>query len=350
MPTVHKRALRLGDVVRVRPASEILATLDESGALDGLPFMPEMLSHVGRRFRVSARVEKICDTIHGSCSRRMHDTVYLEDLRCDGSGHDGCQAGCRMYWREAWLERVDDPSRASSAPGDENALEELDRVARAATRRDGDSETVLYRCQATDALIASEPLRNLDVRQYVREVRVGNVGPARVARVWLRAVLYAFERPLRRLHLRSPIPVKHRPGFRQPEALALEVGEWVQIKSPAEIGRTVDETGKHKGLWFDREMLPYCGGTYRVKARIERIIDDRTGRMIEITRDCVVLDGVVCSGDRSPARWLCPRAITPYWREAWLRRADPPAEADENAASGSRQLRQVATDHNGDAL
>jgi hypothetical protein len=37
-----------GEVVRVRTASEIFATLDDRGALDGLPFMPEMLKYCGR--------------------------------------------------------------------------------------------------------------------------------------------------------------------------------------------------------------------------------------------------------------------------------------------------------------
>ena len=101
------RPLRPGDIVELRPAAEILATLDESGALDNMPFMPEMLQYVGRRFTVSRRVEKICDTIAATGSRRVYDTVYLEDLRCDGSGHGGCQAGCRIYWKEAWLRRVD---------------------------------------------------------------------------------------------------------------------------------------------------------------------------------------------------------------------------------------------------
>ena len=36
------KPLRPGDVVEVRPAAEILATLDADGALDGMPFMPEM--------------------------------------------------------------------------------------------------------------------------------------------------------------------------------------------------------------------------------------------------------------------------------------------------------------------
>ena len=71
--------------------------------------MPEMLRHVGRRYTVTRRVDKICDTIAATGSRRMHATVYLNDLRCDGSGHGGCQAGCKLYWKEAWLRRVDSP-------------------------------------------------------------------------------------------------------------------------------------------------------------------------------------------------------------------------------------------------
>ena len=54
--------LRHGDVVEVASAAEILATLDEQGKLDGLPFMPEMLQYCGRRFTVDERAEKICDS------------------------------------------------------------------------------------------------------------------------------------------------------------------------------------------------------------------------------------------------------------------------------------------------
>jgi hypothetical protein len=65
--------------VEVRPAAEILETLDHDGRLDGVPFMPEMLRYVGRRFRVSRRVEKICDTItvagNRPSSRRMEGNV-----------------------------------------------------------------------------------------------------------------------------------------------------------------------------------------------------------------------------------------------------------------------------------
>ena len=118
MTSADKRSLRPGDVVEVRSAAEILATLDDGAALDRMPFMPEMVGHVQRRYKVTRRVDKICDTIAATGSRRMHATVYLEGLRCDGSGHGGCQAGCKIYWKEAWLRRVVTiPARANRATG-----------------------------------------------------------------------------------------------------------------------------------------------------------------------------------------------------------------------------------------
>ena len=90
--------------MRVREASEIFATLDERGELDGLPFMPEMLKYCGRTFSVTQRADKTC--AGDGIVRRMHDAVHLTDVRCDGASHGGCQAACLMYWKEAWLERA----------------------------------------------------------------------------------------------------------------------------------------------------------------------------------------------------------------------------------------------------
>ena len=75
MTSADKRPLRTGDVVEVRSADEILATLDSNAALDRMPFMPEMVPHIGRRYRVTRRVDKICDTIAATGSRRMHATI-----------------------------------------------------------------------------------------------------------------------------------------------------------------------------------------------------------------------------------------------------------------------------------
>src|ERR1700675_2894438 len=51
--TKERSRLRRGDVVEVRSEEEILRTLDPSGKLGALPFMPEMLRFCGKRFRVS---------------------------------------------------------------------------------------------------------------------------------------------------------------------------------------------------------------------------------------------------------------------------------------------------------
>jgi hypothetical protein len=325
--------LRPGDVVEVRAPAEILATLASDASLDKLPFMPEMLQYSGRRFTVSNRVEKICDTVSGGPpnSRRMRDTVLLEDLRCDGTGHGGCQAGCRLYWKESWLRRVDPDSEPEDRTDD--ALAQLEALARDGTRavRDVDGAPAeAYRCQATDALRASEPMSNYDLRQYIRELTSGNVGLLRFLRVAVRALSGLIGR---RLHLISYHPVRlHPEPVPTRGELNLLPGDEVEVRSAKEIAPTVGPNGKTRGLAFDWEMLPHCGGRYRVQDRVERIIDERTGQMIEISSDCLVLDGVVCSGDHSRGRWFCPRAIYPYWREAWLRRPD---EAEPTSDGGS---------------
>lgn len=86
---MERDPLRRGDLVEVRTADEILATLDDRGEFEGLPFMPEMVRSCGQRFRVRARAERVCDTITSAGIRNMPDTVLLENRRCDGSGHDG---------------------------------------------------------------------------------------------------------------------------------------------------------------------------------------------------------------------------------------------------------------------
>ena len=116
--------------------------------------------------------------------------------------------------------------------------------------------------------------------------------------------------------------------------LNLQPGETAEVRSPEEIAPTIDESGRTRGLSFDWEMTPYCRGRYRVGDRVERIIDERNGQMIEISSDCLILEDVVCSGEHSRGRWFCPRAIYPYWREAWLRRVD---DGDPRARPAERQ-------------
>ena len=101
---VRPRArLRPGEMVEVRSLPEILATLDERGCLEGMPFMPEMAIYCGHRFPVHRRVDKVWEYAHGTGMRRVRDAVLLKTLRCDGQSHGGCQAACQLIWKEAWL-------------------------------------------------------------------------------------------------------------------------------------------------------------------------------------------------------------------------------------------------------
>jgi hypothetical protein len=317
----RRLSLRPGDLVEVRPPAEILATLDARASLESVPFMPEMLGFVGRRFEVSRRAEKICDTAGRSLSsRRMHRTVFLDDLRCDGAGHDGCGAGCRIYWKEEWLRRVDEPRSEPSTP-DPASVEHLAAMARSATRgaRDVDGRrTDVYRCQATQALESTEPLRGFDLRQYAREVTSGNLGPFHVVFVLGRAIATRW---LKRLGMVSSSPLRpvSTPAL-QPDRLDLQPGELVRIRPRDEIAATLDARSRCRGLYFGDEMTPYCGGTFRVRDRVERFIDETTGEMVELASDCLILDGVTCGGERSSWRFFCHRAIFPWWREAWLER------------------------------
>ena len=54
--------LRVGESVRVKRREDILATLDQDGMLDRLPFMPEMFQYCGRECTVFKRADKTCDT------------------------------------------------------------------------------------------------------------------------------------------------------------------------------------------------------------------------------------------------------------------------------------------------
>jgi len=320
----RERALRRGDVVEVRTAAEIHATLDPSGALDGMPFMPEMVAYCGRRFTVDRRADKVCDTSHWTGSRRVHDAVLLDTLRCDGSAHGGCQAECRPYWKEAWLRRVEQD--ASPAPDDGGWR--LIELTMGNVRRPG--EPAAWRCQATELYAASERLGTFDPRPWVREFTMHDVETPRLLRVLARA---AIDEPLRKLGLAKQVPLSGRHKTTPPETpLGLKPGELVEVKSEDELVDALTVEGRNRGLWFDREMLPFCGQRFRVRQRIRRFLDERSGKMIDLKTDCVTLEGAVCSGDLSPRRWLCPRAIYPFWRESWLRRVDPPVAADVDGA------------------
>jgi hypothetical protein len=306
-------------VVEIRSAAEVAATLGPDGSLDALPFMPEMLRHCGERVRVFKRAHKTCDTINQTGNRRMDRTVHLEGLRCDGSAHGGCQAGCLLFWKEEWLRPVSAPAAGGRAPEPADLTEHLER----ATRRvpEPGSDAPAYRCQATELFTASRPIRRWDLFHYLEDLTSRNVGLLEFVRVSLIA-LFNFLQGLRggsglprfsggRLHGKTPS-----------QSLGLRPGDAVAVRSVEEIAETLDTGSRNRGMFFDQEMIPSCGGRYRVARRVERIIDERSGRMVELKNDCIVLEGVICRAHYSKARLFCPRSIPPYWREIWLRKLE----------------------------
>ena len=108
---------RTGDLVEVRSKEEIVATLDQHGSVDGMPFMPEMLQYCGRRFRVGAVAHKTCDTARQTWTgRRLQATVHLAGLHCDDLAHGGCQAECNPFWKDEWLKPAADNGCGSARP------------------------------------------------------------------------------------------------------------------------------------------------------------------------------------------------------------------------------------------
>jgi hypothetical protein len=324
--------LRVGGWVRVRSREEILATLDDDGRVDGLPFMPEMLDFVGRSFPVSAVAHRTCDTVKTSgtsgTTRRMERAVHLGDLRCDGTAHGGCQARCLLYWKEDWLEPVSG-SQQSDAGEDTAPHRANDVPALLKVGAYGDGHTdddPVYTCQATEMLRATQFVSVRDPRMWVKDVRSGN---ARLTTALMSLAVLMFNK-WQSFSTRLPERLRIKNGrlwpWFQPTGervahppLNLQPGELVEVKSLSEIEATLNENGALRGLRFAAEMIPYCGKRARVKARVERIIDEKTGRMLKL-RDCIILEDVWCQGT---FRALCRRKIYSYWREAWLRRVDP---------------------------
>jgi hypothetical protein len=307
------RGFRRGDVITVRGLDEILATLDADAKLDGLPFMPEMIPCCGKTFRVFRRAEKTC--VEGVGMRSMANTVFLEGLRCDGSAHGGCQRGCLFFWNEAWLkgERNDECGMMN----DESHRQAM-AVQHSAFRIQHSSQLPTTRgdrfyCQSTELARATAELANGKWRLYLHDLRIGELSLRRFAYfVWLALTNHAW----RLLRGQNYYQLTGEQKKTLAAELDLQPGEWVEIKSPAEIKATLDSRGRNRGLSFEPEMALHCGRRYRVAMPLRTIIAEETGKMVQLS-NTVLLEGLICQGICSAN---CPRANYLYWREIWLKR------------------------------
>ncbi|MBI2929403.1 MAG: hypothetical protein HYY24_27370 [Verrucomicrobia bacterium] len=311
-PNTARPRLRPGDLVEVRTAGEILATLDANASLDDLPFMPEMLDFCGKRFRVVKRVEQFCTDgapVATGESRvrsfRNDDVVLLEDVRCSGLQHDGCKRGCMIFWKEAWLRKVEEPSSPLQPASD--------GVAELRARLRISSGPGIYFCQSSELLKATN---HLSGRQ-----RIGNcfsgvlVGNYRLLEMAKLLAVWTWSRVRQRV---AGVWPRGRQKSTPAESLDLQPGEWVEVKPLEAIIETLDERGKNRGLHFSADMVARCGRQYRVRCRTDKLIAEGTGKVRQL-RNTVILEGAVCDSSYY-AFGGCPRGDFQYWREIWLRR------------------------------
>jgi hypothetical protein len=299
--------LRPGDIVEVKAPEEILQTLDANGALDNLPFMPEMIPYCGKRFQVSRRALNTCVSGPSAGMRGFtkHDVVLLAGLRCSGADHDGCQKGCVIFWREAWLRKVEntEKSNAVDLKGNDQLRARLNTLVR----------PNVYFCQASELLKITEPVsRRERIPNILREVRAGNCSPFEMAQrigIWL---LWR----MRRMIL-GPYGAGNKKST-PTESLNLQPGDRVEVKAMDDIIETLNGTARNRGLTFFPIMRLLCGHEQRVERRLDRLIVDGTGEMRQM-HNTVCLEGSHC-GCSYEAFGGCPRDEYAYWREIWVRR------------------------------
>ena len=294
---------KAGEAVYVRSLGEIFDTLDETGCLAGLPFMPEMLPWCGKKLLVQRIANKACVQAEPIFIGRIPRCVVLQmPQRCDGSAHGGCQMGCKFFWRLEWLSPGPTEKHSTNNEGVSRIKSRLGELAMRAKNR--------YRCQATELIQIATPSSAFEFGQYLSDIRSG---------VPVQQVIRFLGGLAARKVMRKPDHFAGTCEKRTPTLkLNLKVGEKVRVRSLDEIRETLDASGCNRGLWFDPgEMAGFCEKELIVSRVLNRLIDEKTGKLRELNNPCVVLSEVECSG---VFRRFCSRGMLHFWREIWLER------------------------------
>ena len=304
--------IRVGEIVEVLAPLEIIETLDRDGTLDGLPFMPEMIEYCGKKFRVLSKASKTCVGIMGldltlqMAEFKNDDVFFLEGLRCTGVAHGGCGRSCRLFWKAAWLRKA--AAQTAAGPTCKADLEKL----RSLLRTSRDEKT--YFCQSTRLRESTGTIsRSKKIVKTCEDLLSGSCTGTDAIMATTSPVVRKLREKLKPGNPRKTILSTPE------ETLNLQPGEFVEVKSFREIDVTLDANGKNRGLAFIPDMKRYCGKRFRVRSRIERIILEHSGEMVEV-RDTVLLEDNTCTYDHTFGG--CPRNEFNYWREIWLRRVE----------------------------
>lgn len=99
------------------------------------------------------------------------------------------------------------------------------------------------------------------------------------------------------------------------EKSKINTGDWVRVRSEAEIRATLNYWGQLKGCMLMPDMVHYCGTVQRVFRRMERFVDEQDF-YVKKARGIILLEGLHCQGTSDYGR--CDRACFFFWREEWL--------------------------------
>ena len=301
--------LLIGDLVEVVSSAEILQTLDANGSLNGLPFMPEMLEYCGKRFRLANMIQKTCvessPRFFDLRGFREGDVWVLDELRCSGAEHDECGRRCLLFWKAAWLRKVDvsQPLRQRHPVDCEQARSRLKTF----------SAPGIYFCQSTELVKATESLSKPQrFLKCIADIRAGAVGVFEMLVLVVRWLCWKTVLQFVPRHLVGTLT--RTPGSN----LNLEVGEIVEVKCANEIVQSLDRGGCNRGLRYDRTLNKFGGKEHKVLHRLDRMISEPTGKMLKVG-NTVMLEEAMCPC-YAAVFGGCPRKDFVYWREVWLKR------------------------------
>ena len=308
--------LTAGDWVRICSVGEIETTLDDAGRTDGLSFMPEMVAYCGKAFRIGRAGTTVCINSESNYMGRIDDCFVLQTKsRCDGSFHGGCQMACQFLWKSAWLKPSNPPESADAAADAMTTTEEDTAQPELADRLSKLTKVSpeIYRCQATQLVQIAAPTPVHNVKQYADENRRSGIKFSSIIR-------YAAGVVKKKVLQQSDSVIGTCRGKTPRSTQKLAVGDLVRVKSLEEIKTTLNKQGCNRGLWFDPdEMTPLCGKELRVSRVIERLIDERNGKLREFPSHTVVLSEIACSG---VFKRFCSRGLFHFWRTIWLEKID----------------------------
>jgi len=302
----------VGDWVEVKTWDDIRATLDATGCLEQLPFMPEMLAMCGRRAYVFRCMHRLFDYRKSRRMRHMDGAVLLTGTICNGSSHGGCEAACHTIWKAAWLRRVDrepDTARLAAAPVN-SPPHEVARILQMGTMGPR------YTCQLTQLHAASRPIGEWSPLNFLRPLVSGNVAPAAFAIGWLTDLFNDLQQQRGGIGFPSFTASAQESESRNEKPLL--PGDQVVVRQSGEIRATLNDRLIHRGLGFEEDMLKYCGRQLYVQAEVKKLIDIVTGEMRTMKTPAYILRDVHFSGERQ----LFNAQYEPlFWRQAWLKRA-----------------------------